>query len=86
MAKVPSTGRIVHYVAPGSADGRYGTGCRAAIVALDERTPDKEFVPTLCVINPTGIHFATRVPFDPTGVKPYSWHWPEHVAEDGYVG
>jgi hypothetical protein len=72
---------MVHYVAPGSADGRYPAAHRAAIVALDERTPDGEFIPTLMVINPTGTHFAPKVPYDPFGTNPYSWHWPEFVPE-----
>jgi hypothetical protein len=81
LAKVISIGRTVHYVAPGSADGRYPPAHRAAIVVENERTPDGDYVPTLLVLNPTGIHFATRVPFDPTGERRYSWHWPEYVPD-----
>jgi hypothetical protein len=50
-------------------------------VVENERTPDGDYVPTLLVLNPTGIHFATRVPFDPTGERRYSWHWPEYVPD-----
>ncbi|HEU5433110.1 MAG TPA: hypothetical protein VFU81_15695 [Thermomicrobiales bacterium] len=73
-------GRIVHYVAPGSADGRYPPAHRAAIVtevppidpgdALGARV-------SLMVCNPTGIHHAANVPHDPTGQQPSSWHWIE---------
>ncbi|HEU0113099.1 MAG TPA: hypothetical protein VFQ80_00390 [Thermomicrobiales bacterium] len=81
-------GRIVHYVAPGSADGRYPPAHRAAIVT--EVPPiDPGDAPsassgqalgarvTLMVCNPTGVHFAANVPHDHSGQQPYSWHWIE---------
>lgn len=80
----PTVGRIVHYVAPGSADGRFPPAHRAAIVtevpmvSVDEWT-DEPGNPNLCVFNPQGIHFPTNVPYDPHGTKPYSWHYPERV-------
>jgi hypothetical protein len=78
---------MVHYVAPGSADGKYPPAHRAAVITeipwvgddYNEHLGD----PNLIVFNPTGIHFPTAVPFDPTGTKPYSWHWPERVGVTG---
>lgn len=69
----PSIGRIVHYVSRGSADGVYPATCRAAIVTV----ADSDLV-ALCVLNPTGLHFTERVPFDDGGT-PGTWHWPERV-------
>jgi hypothetical protein len=75
-------GRIVHYVAPGSADGTYPPAHRAAVITqvgaspsadADERRVD------LMVCNPTGVHFAKSVPYDADGTSPYSWHWIERT-------
>jgi hypothetical protein len=35
---------------------------------------------TLCIFNPTGLHFRDMVPYDgsPTPT-PGTWHWPERV-------
>lgn len=51
----PTVGRDVHYVARGSADGRFPSVCRAAKVT--EIDPDDTDVVGLCVINPTGFFF-----------------------------
>lgn len=51
----PSIGRIVHYVARGSADGRFPKVCRAAIIT--EVSPDVPTVVGLMVANPTGLFF-----------------------------
>lgn len=48
-------GRIVHYVARGSADGRFPSVCRAAMVTEAEK--DDPFRLGLCVVNPTGLFF-----------------------------
>jgi hypothetical protein len=74
----PSVGRIVHYVSPGSADGRYAPAHRAAIVT--EIPPDYEDDRklNLLVFNPTGTHHAFSVPHNVNAVG-YSWHWPEVV-------
>ena len=74
-------GRIVHYVAPGSADGRYPPAHRAAIVTQvihpEAAGVVGAWIVDLMVCNPTGIHFAASVPFDADGAQPYSWHWIE---------
>lgn len=84
MAKVPSISRSVHYVAPGSADGRYPPAHRAATITevevVNEDGEVRDNV-TLFVMNPTGTHHAFNVPYDPSGTRPYSWHWPEYVPE-----
>lgn len=71
----PSVGRTVHYVAPGSADGRFPPAHRAAIIteAIDDHA-------SLAVLNPTGIHFNLSVPYDGSdNPAPFTWHWPERV-------
>ncbi|MEU3399510.1 hypothetical protein [Streptomyces filamentosus] len=67
-------GRIVHYVALGSADGRYPSTCRAAIVT----TVDGEAAqPALAVLNPEGLFFSTSLPHaDAEPLTGGTWHWP----------
>lgn len=78
---VPSVGRIVHYVSRGSADGRFQSECRAAIVT--EVSPDTGRV-ALMVLNPQGIFWdwglehAEAADY-PEGMVPGTWHWPERV-------
>lgn len=75
-------GRIVHYVAYGTPSGEFPAGAhRAAIITqLDnvglgqfEKAPEV----SLCVFNPTGLHFRSSVPFDDDQKKPGTWHWIE---------
>ncbi len=49
----PTVGRAVHYVARGSADGRFPSVCRAADVT--EVDPDDPDTVGLFVKNPTGL-------------------------------
>jgi hypothetical protein len=69
----PTIGRIVHYVSRGSADGRYPSTCRAAIVTAVEGEQAG-----LAVFSPEGLFFSTdtrHAVSDPlTGG---TWHWPE---------
>ena len=51
----PTVGRAVHYVARGSADGRFPSVCRAADVT--EVDPDDPDTVGLFVKNPTGLFF-----------------------------
>lgn len=67
----PSIGRVVHYVARGSADGKYPPACRVAhVTEVSPETPDNlvqaeieqwpqeaRHLVGLCVINPTGLFF-----------------------------
>jgi hypothetical protein len=85
-------GRIVHYVAPGSADGTYPAAHRAAVITqvYPEQDTEGPWRADLMVCNPTGVHFAQGVPYDADGGAPYSWHWIERsepaarkVASDG---
>ena len=81
----PTIGRIVHYVARGSADGKFPPVSRVAIVTevLDEDEVDKALeggeLVGLCVINPTGLFFhplsAGGCAHDEAGA-PGTWHWP----------
>lgn len=68
----PYVGQAVHYVSMGSADGRYPSLCRAAIVT--EILPETAGLPAgtyranevgLSVHNPTGQFFNLGVQFDP---------------------
>lgn len=70
---MPSVGRIVHYVSYGTPGGEYASKCVAAVVTQ----VDGESV-GLCVLNPTGLFFNTRVTYSEQGVGG-TWHWPELV-------
>lgn len=50
----PTVGRIVHYVARGSADGAYPATCRAAIITGPGEAP---YGASLAVLNPEGMFF-----------------------------
>lgn len=53
----PTPGRMVHYVARGSADGKFPCVCRSAIIT--EVSPDLNdpYTVGLAVLNPTGLFF-----------------------------
>lgn len=74
----PTVGRIVHYQAYGTPGGEYQSVPRAAIVtAVPEanHADATENYVGLCILNPTGMFFNTRVPFSATP-KPGHWNWP----------
>lgn len=81
---VPSVGRVVHYVARGSADGRFPKACRAADVTEVPTGENSASVVALMVKNPTGLFFHSLADGgvsydaseDPAGG---TWHWPERV-------
>jgi hypothetical protein len=82
---LPTVNRWVHYTSAGSADGRYPSVCRAALVT---EVPDPESNEAekgtvgLMVVNPTGLHFR---PLSDGGADykpdsgPYGWPWPERA-------
>lgn len=82
---MPSVGRIVHYVARGSADGVFPVACRAAIVT--DVPPDAgDHMVGLAVFHPDGLLFAQGIPegapMDTDLSVPAvggTWHWPERV-------
>lgn len=85
MPSGPSAGRIVHYVSAGSADGKYPSVCRSALVTEvpgPETEAEAMGVVGLMVINPTGLHFRPiadgGAEYDPDN-GPYTWHWPERI-------
>jgi hypothetical protein len=82
MAKTPSVGRVVHYVAYGSPGGEYPAGiCRAAIVAqVTDPGSAHGAMLDLVVLNPSGIFFGL-CPEDQENHAPGSWHWPEYVPD-----
>jgi hypothetical protein len=75
----PSVGRAVHYVARGSADGKFPSVCRAADIT---EIQDDETV-GLMVKNPTGLFFhsieAGGCVHDESSHLGGTWHWPERV-------
>ena len=88
MSTPPSVGRTVHYVARGSADGKYKPVCRAAIVTevpdlLSEQpnTGPDGYVQAvhLMVCNPQGVFFDHDVPYDDDEKPGGTWHWPERL-------
>jgi hypothetical protein len=82
---LPPVNRWVHYVSAGSADGKFPSVCRAALVT---EVPGpigihaQRGIVGLCVFNPTGLHFR---PISDGGAEydsengPSSWHWPERA-------
>lgn len=77
----PSISRDVHYVARGSADGRFPSVCRAAkVTEVDPADPDRV---GLFVMNPTGVFFHSLADggcsLDEDGKRGGTWHWPERV-------
>lgn len=76
----PSIGRIVHYVARGSADGRFPSVCRAAIVT--EVDADESTI-GLVALNPTGFFFHALsdggCARDENEKLGGTWHRPERV-------
>ncbi|MFD5451191.1 hypothetical protein [Streptomyces sp. NPDC127100] len=72
-------GRIVHYVARGSADGRYPSTCRAAIVtAVDDAGK-----PNLTVFSPEGFFCSGPLPHaEPVPLTGGTWHWPNQQKGD----
>jgi len=79
-----SVGRVVHYVARGSADGKFPKTCRAADITEVSPGENPQGMVGLMVKNPTGLFFhsiadggcAYDGSKDPAGG---TWHWPERV-------
>lgn len=83
----PSVGRIVHYVSYGTPGGEFSSVCRAAIITEVHAAqvakllgPVEEETASLCVLNPTGQFFNTKVPYSPEP-RSGTWHWPERVDD-----
>lgn len=80
----PSVGRIVHYVARGSADGVFPAVCRAAIITEVGIAADNQMI-RCAVFHPDGVLFADRITYskpDDTREQPHvggTWHWPERT-------
>ncbi|QBI56790.1 hypothetical protein [Streptomonospora litoralis] len=71
----PRVGATVHYVARGSADGRFPPVCRAAVVTAAGHYDGLATTVDLCVLNPTGLFFHETVHYslpvaDAEGVFP----------------
>lgn len=78
----PSVGRMVHYVARGSADGKYKSVCRASVIT--EVEDQEKQVVTLTVFNPQGTSYEYKVEHQETATGgpdliPGTWHRPEFV-------
>ena len=83
---LPTVNRWVHYTSAGSADGKFPSVCRPALVTEvpdpgNDHQAEKGIV-GLMVVNPTGLHFRPisdgGAEYKPDG-GPYGWHWPERV-------
>lgn len=76
----PSVGRIVHYVARGSADGVFPPVCRAAVITsvAGEHLSIGESTVDLAVLNPAGLFFDRMLVYSEDN-RPGTWHWPERV-------
>lgn len=78
-----TVGRMVHYVAYGTPGGEFPAGAhRPAVITQLDNVGIGPFVDTpevsLCVINPTGVFFKDRIPYDASAQpKPGTWHWIE---------
>jgi hypothetical protein len=69
---VPTTGRMVYYVAYGTPGGEYKPGAeRAAVVSQ----VNEDGTVGLVILNPTGLFFNISVKFDQETKKPGTWHW-----------
>lgn len=78
--KTPTIGRDVHYVARGSADGKFPPVHRAAkITEVDSYGLGRPAVVSLFVMNPQGCYFDTGMVQDEVDKAPGTWHWPEMV-------
>lgn len=90
---MPSVGRVVHYVARGSADGVFPAVCRAAVVTevvpiggeelaqaeIESWDADQKLRLGLAVLHPDGLLFAKAIHQDEHGRPGGTWHWPERV-------
>ena len=85
----PSVARVVHYQSYGTPKGEYPSVPRAAIITAADPVgshafseadyrDERNFVVSLCVLNPEGMFFNRAVPFDAEG-KPGTWRWPPRV-------
>lgn len=82
---LPTVNRWVHYTSAGSADGKFPSVCRAALVTevVDKDGWGAEVGKVgLMVANPTGLHFRPisdgGADYDPENA-PSTWHWPERA-------
>ena len=84
--KIPSVGRIVHYVSYGTPGGEYTSQCRAAVITevLPGEDPDSAHGRQvgLAVLNPSGMFFNTARYDEPGNSRAHAggtWHWPEQT-------
>lgn len=73
--RVPSVGRIVHYVSYGTPGGEFTSECRAAIIVA-VGAPSTIDTCGLAVFNPSGMFF-NICGHDETEKAGGTWHWPE---------
>lgn len=76
MSDRPLVGDSVHYVSYGSADGRYESTCRAAVVTELHLTYKDPTSRGLCVMNPTGVFFDRDCRQSEDKHTGGTWHWP----------
>ncbi len=72
-------GRQVHYIAYGTPGGEYEAGAHRA-ATITEVLDEEAGVVSLCVFNPTGLHFNRSIPHMPADeFVPGTWHWIERA-------
>lgn len=72
--RVPTVGRIVHYIAFGTPGGEFPAGERRAAIITEVDEPGNPESPVgLCVVNPTGQYFNRHTPFKS---EAGGWQWP----------
>jgi hypothetical protein len=79
---LPAICRLVHYVSYGSADGRYRSECRAAVVTETHLEGKDATAIGLAVLNPTGMFFDRNVRQSEGEHSGGTWHWPCITGEE----
>lgn len=79
----PAIGRIVHYVARGSLDGKFPPTCRGAIITevAGKQPASAQVLASLAVVNPTGLFFDQDLMHSTAG-QPGSWHWHDECGSE----
>lgn len=72
--RIPTVGRVVHYIAYGTPGGEFPAGVRRAAIITEVDEPGNPESPVgLCVLNPTGQYFNRNTPYKS---EPGGWQWP----------
>jgi len=78
MTEKPFVGQTVHYKSYGSPGGEYASVCRAAVITevLDVYIGGQNLgYVNLCVLNPEGLYFNQKVPYNKQIIAGGRWHF-----------